>query len=122
MSLSALASWANAAHSGDMAIRELRTPPLRPDADPERSTEYAERLADARSTKEIVQIHREFADLRRQRGLRQEIGDMIHTPKGSPEAKARDKLGIALILFGIFGVSLVFFIVLLIAAAIAGVF
>jgi hypothetical protein len=105
-----------------MTIRELRTPPLRPDADPERSVDYATRLASARTTKEIVQIHREFADLRMQRGLRKEISDLIHAPKGSAEAKARDKLGISLILFGIFGVSLLFFAVVLIGGAIIALF
>jgi hypothetical protein len=105
-----------------MTNRELRTPPLRPDADPERSADYAAQLANARSNKEFVRIHRDFADLRVQRSLRQEISDLLHAPKGSEVAKARDKLGFGLILFGLFGVSILVFAVLLVGGAIVALF
>lgn len=103
-------------------MTHLRTPPLKSGADPERSAAYAARLADARSTKEIRRIHDEFADLRIRRSIRQEISDLIHAPKGSAEAKARDKLGIALVLFGLFGISLLFFGVLLIGGILVALF
>ena len=54
--------------------------------------------------------------------VRQEIRDVITAPKGSEVAKARRTLGWALILFGIFGLSVLFFVILLIGGAIAGLF
>lgn len=105
-----------------MGETRLRTPPLKPDADPGRAADYAARLSTARSTKEIVQIHKEFADLREQRNLRREVSSIVHAPKGSREAKARDKLGIGLVLFGIFGVTALLLVALLIGAAIFAVF
>lgn len=93
-----------------------RTPPLRTDADPDRAAEYADRLAEARTLKQTGQIHKEYADLREHRSLRDEIGSLIRAPKGSAEAKARDKLGIFLILFGLFGVAILFWILIAIGS------
>lgn len=99
-------------------MTHLRTPPLKSDADPDRSAVYAARLAAATTIKETTRVHAEFADLREHQTLRQEISGMIHAPKGSPEAKARTTLGITLILFGLFGVPILFWILLAIGSAI----
>jgi len=98
------------------------TPPLRPDADPRRSAEYAARLAGAQTAKEVMSVHREFADLRQQRSMRQEISDLVHAPKGSDVARARDKLGIMLILAGLFGLPLLFGLVIAVGAVIGAIF
>lgn len=97
-------------------MTQLRTPPLRAGADPDRAAEYADRLAAASTLKQINQIHKEFADLREQRSIRDEISGLIRAPKGSTEAKARDKLGIFLILFGLFGVAILFWILIAIGS------
>lgn len=69
-----------------------------------------------------MSVHREFADLRQQRSIRQEISDLVRAPKGSDVAKARDKLGIMLILAGLFGLPLLFFLVVAVAAVIGAIF
>lgn len=94
------------------------TPPLRPDADPDRSAEYARRLAEATTLSGMNRVHKEFADLCQNRTLGQEIGNMIRAPKGSVNAKVRDRLGIFLILFGLFGVAILFWILLAIGSLI----
>lgn len=48
--------------------------------------------------------------------LWQEIKALINASKGSPEAKARDKLGCLLILFGLLGVPILLVLILLVAA------
>jgi hypothetical protein len=107
-----------------MTTGQLRTPPLKADADPTRAAEYAASLDEAlRSSggyKAINAVHEQYADIREDRSLWREVQGLVHAPKGSAEAKARDKLGIFLILFGIFGAAILFWVILAIGGLLFG--
>jgi hypothetical protein len=54
--------------------------------------------------------------------VRQEMRDIITAPKGSDVAKARRTLGWMLILFGLFGIPVLFFVILLIGGVVGALF
>jgi hypothetical protein len=68
----------------------------------------------------LAEVDEALAD--KPKTFRQEMRDVIHAPKDSELGKARRTLGWGLILFGIFGVSILFFGIVLVAAVIGSIF
>jgi hypothetical protein len=71
---------------------------------------------------DIARLETELGVAEPSKTVRQEIRDVITAPKGSDVAKARRTLGWMLILFGLFGIPVLFFAILLISGAIVALF
>ena len=81
-------------------------------ADPD----YADHLAEAR------RLNAEADDALQPQSLRGEIRSLINAPKGSDAAKARSTLGWMLILFGLFGIPLLFWLLFWLGATVMAMF